>query len=899
MSIRNLDFLFKPSSIALIGASKRPQSVGSVLAQNLFRGGFEGPIMPVHPKHDHIHSVRTYRDVASLPQAPDLAVIATPPETLPGLIDELGRRGTKAAVVITAGFGEGGNARGQALRAAMLEASRPHLLRIVGPNCLGITIPGINLNAGFGSTTPKPGGLAFVTQSGAIVASVADWASARGIGFSHLVSLGAMADVDFGDMLDYLANDSTTKAILLYVESITQARKFMSAGRAAARTKPVIMVKAGRHEEGARAAASHTGALAGLDVVYDTAIKRAGILRVFSLEELFEAVETLGRNPAPGGDRLAIVTNGGGIGVLATDALIDEGGRLAALSRTTINRLDKVLPATWSRGNPIDIIGDATAQRYRDTLDALFQDPAVDAALVLNCPTAVASSLDAARATIAARSRGQRVSLLTSWVGESEARASRELFAAHEIPTYDTPSQAIRAFMHLVNYRRNQAQLTETPSSIPEAFSPDTDAAKSIIETVLGEGREWLNEQEAKAILAAYKIPVVATHVASDAEEAGVLAAKLDGPVALKILSPDILHKSDVGGVALELTGAQAVREAAQAMSDRVLAARPDARIIGFTLQPMIHRPGAYELLLGMLEDPQFGPLLVFGQGGTAVEVIKDTAFVQPPLSMQLAKEAISRTRVSRLLAGYRSFPAVDLDTLALTLIKLSQLIIDFAEIKELDINPLLADDRGVIALDARIRVETATCRGEERLAIRPYPKALEETVELPDGQSFLIRPVVPEDERSLQRSFAKLTPEEVRLRFLAPMKALSHVTAARFTQIDYDREMALLLTEPGIPGKTEIYGVVRLACDPDKETAEFAIIVRGDLTGRGLGHHLMQRILDYARSHGIGAIHGDVLRENQPMLKLSDDFGFEQLDLPGSPELIRVRLSLKSLAPT
>ncbi len=893
MSVRNLDFLFKPKSVALIGASRRANSVGAVLAQNLFQGGFDGPVMPVHPKHAHIQSVPAYPDVASLPITPDLAVIATPPETVPGLIAELGARGTRAAVVITAGFGEGADEQGRHLKQAMLDAARPHLLRIVGPNCLGMLVPRVGLNASFAESAAQPGRLAFVAQSGAIVTSVIDWASNRGIGFSHLVSLGAMSDVDLGDMLDYLASDRDARAILLYIEAVTSARKFMSAARAAARSKPVVVVKAGRHAEGARAVASHTGALAGSDEVYDTAFRRAGMLRVFSLEELFDAVGTLGAIDPPRGDRLTILTNGGGMGVLATDSLIDEGGRLAELTPETLGALDNVLPPIWSRANPIDIIGDADGARYAAALAPLLEDRSVDAVLVLHCPTAIASSTEAARAVVDTLGGHKSPSILTSWVGGEEARKARHLFAEHKIPTYETPGQAVRAFMHMVTYRRNQAALIETPASVPEDFTPDVAKARQIIDGALRAGRTWLSDPQAKAVIAAYAIPVAGTEIAADPKAAAEAAARLGGAVALKILSPDITHKTDVGGVVLNLEGPRAVEAAAEAMLAHVAQENPEARVEGFTVEPMVRRPGAYELILGMSEDLQFGPTILFGQGGTAVEVIADKALALPPLNMRLAHEAMSRTRIHRLLQGYRGLAPVNLDAIALTLIKVSQLIIDFAEIAELDINPLLADEYGVIALDARIRVAPATRPGAERLAIRPHPKELEETIALDDGRALLLRPVLPEDEPSLQAAFAKLTPEEIRLRFFAPMKTLSHVQAARFTQIDYDREMALILTESGIPGQTEIFGVVRIAADPDNERAEYAVIVRHDMTGLGLGRLLMQRILDYADRRGIGEIYGDVLRENTTMLKLCKTLGFTQSASVEEPGVVRVSLKL------
>jgi acetyltransferase len=891
MTIRNLDFLFKPGSVAVIGASKRSASVGAVLTRNLVAGGFAGPIMPVNPKYDNIDGLRVYPDVASLPAAPDLAVISTPPAMVPGLINELGARGTRAAIVITAGFGESGELHGRGLQQQLLEAARPYVLRVLGPNCLGIMAPGTSLNASFAHTSPTPGSLAFVAQSGAIVTSVLDWARARGIGFSYLVSLGDMADVDFGDMLDYLANDGATRAILLYIETIIHARKFMSAARAAARMKPVIVVKAGRYAEAARAAASHTGALAGSDAVYDAAFRRAGMLRVYSLEELFDAVQALALSRRPRGDRLAILTNGGGVGVLATDALIEQGGHLAELSADTIARLNRVLPPTWSHGNPIDIIGDAPASRYRDALAALSEDDNVDAILVLNCPTAVASGSDTARAVIETMASRQGPPVLTSWVGDGAAAAARRLFNEHRVPTHDTPEQAVRAFMYLVDYRRNQELLMETPPSVPAAFTPDVARARAPLQQALHEGREWLLEPEAKEMLAAYGIPVVMTRTAHTPDEAASLAAEIGGAVALKILSRDIVHKSEVGGVALDLAGPTTVREVATAMQDKLRREYPHARLAGFAVEPMVRRPRAYELIIGATQDVQFGLVVLFGHGGTGVEVIDDKALALPPLNMRLAYELISRTRIARLLRGYRAQPAVNLNEIALTLIRVAQLVIDIPEIAELDINPLLADEYGVMALDARIRVSMAPAA--ERLAIRPYPKELEEDIPLADGRTLWLRPILPEDEPALQAAFAKLTPEEIRLRFFIPVKTLSHVVAARFTQIDYDREMALILTERGIPGKTEIYGVVRISADPDNEHAEYAIIVRGDMTGLGLGVVLMRRIIDYARSRGIDEIYGDVLRENKTMLKLCQALGFTQSRVADEPGVTRVTLGL------
>lgn len=893
MSVRNLDALFQPRSVALVGASRQEGSVGQVLARNLFNSGFGGAVMPVHPKHKAVEGVLAYPSLSALPETPDLCVIATPPDTVPGLVAEAGARGARAVVVITAGFSEGGSDRGRALEQAMLQAAKPHTLRVVGPNCLGLMVPGIGLNASFAHVRPHADSLAFIAQSGAVLTSVLDWAHERNIGFSHLVSMGGMADVDFGDLLDYLATDRATRAILLYVEAVTHARKFMSAARAASRVKPVIVIKAGRRAEGAKAAASHTGALAGSDKAYDAAFRRAGMLRVDDLGELFDAVETLAMARPVEGNRLAILTNGGGIGVLATDTLIELGGALAELSPVTLEKLDAVLPPTWSRGNPVDIIGDATGERYAKAIDPLIHDKGADALLVLNCPTAIASSTEAAGAVVEALGKSRRC-VLTSWLGETTARDARRLFASHRIPSYQTPGDAVRAFMHMVTFRRNQEMLTQTTPAIPERFSPNPAAVRNILARALGEGREWLNEVEAKDVLAAYDIPTVPTTVTATPEEAADAAARFFGPVALKILSPDITHKSDVGGVALNLQTPAAVRQEAAAMAARVAEKRPEARLVGFTVQPMVRRPGAYELIAGVTEDRQFGPLILFGQGGTAVEVIDDTALTLPPLNMRLAHEVIARTRVVRLLRGYRDRPPVAMDALALTLVKLSQLIIDTAEIVELDINPLLADEYGVLALDARVRVRAAPPGPPaQRLAIRPYPNSLERTMTLPDGREFIIRPVRPEDEPQFQELFTHLSPSDVRMRFFAPKRFLSHPMAARMTQIDYDREMAFVIADPTLAGKAAIYGAVHLSADPDNERAEFAILVRSDMVGLGLGPLLMRRMIDYARERGIREIFGEVLRENQPMRKLCEVLRFTQTTAADDPSLIHVSLRL------
>jgi len=866
-----------------------------VLARNLTAGSFRGPVLPVNPKHRSVAGILCHKSVHDLPITPDLAVICTPPHTIPGMIDELGGRGTKGAVVISAGFAELGH-EGAELQDRLLAAAQPHLLRLVGPNCLGIMVPGHGLNASFAHLSPPVGDIGFLSQSGAVLTSVIDWAYARGIGFSHLASLGSMADIDFGDMLDYLARDPKTRAIMLYIEAVTEPRKFMSAARAAARTKPVIVIKSGRTASGAKAASSHTGALAGSDDVYDVAFRRAGMLRVADMDELFDAVETLGMRVKVEGERLAVLTNGGGLGVMAADTASDLDGVLASLSDDTMDALNASLPRTWSHGNPIDIIGDAPGSRYTAAMDAILKDRGVDAVVVINCPTAIADSGDAAQAVVEAKAKTSKP-ILTSWIGHQAVEPARNLFAEHKIPTYDTPEKAVRAFMHLVTYKRNQTTLMEVPDSQPEDIQADPARAQSIIDEALSAGQRWLTEYQAKQVLEAYGVPIVETVVAPDVPSAVKEAERMGRPVAIKILSNDITHKSDVGGVALHLKNPADVERAATAMLERVSQTMPDAKIDGFTVQEMAQMPGAHELIIGMIEDANFGPVILFGQGGTAVEVFDDKALALPPLNMNLARAAIARTRVHRQLEGYRDRPAADIDAIALTMIKVAQIVTDHPAIDELDINPLFANEDGVLVLDARISVKQPTVDiGSKRLAIRPYPKKLETMIEDAEGDRYFLRPIKPEDEPLMHEMVAEMDPEDLRLRFFSPVKRLTHDTVARLSQIDYDREMAFVAQPVDDAGKPlrDIAGIVRIAADPDNMRAEYAVIVSSHLKGHGLGRRLMMEIIAYAKLRGIGEIFGEVLRENKPMLALAEQLGFSRHANDDEPELVEVRLSLQ-----
>ena len=893
MTIRNLEHALAPRSVAVIGASTERGSVGNVLTENMLAGGFAGEVYLVNPRYQTIGGRRCYPDVASLPEAPELAVIATRPDTVPTLIGELGKKGTRAVVVVTAGFAP-------ELKQAMLDQAKPYCLRIIGPNCLGIAVPGIGLHANFGLNRPQAGKLAFLSQSGALVTGILDWAVARGIGFSYVVSMGDMADVDVGDLLDFLAADIATSSILLYLETIPAARKFMSAARSAARVKPVIVIKSGRYRESARAAATHTGALAGSDAAVSAAFRRAGLVRVEELEELFAAAETLTAiKPVPGNE-LMILTNGGGAGVLAVDDLIQAGGKLAPLSDGAVAELDKVLPANWSRANPVDIIGDAEPKRYRAALDALLPNLKADALLVINCPTAVASSSEAAEAVIEAIARApnrERLPpILTNWLGEDAAAGGRRKFREASIPTYDSPTDAVKGFLYLWQHTQAQEALMRTPPRETERTHVAEEAARTIMRTAAAAGRSMLTEPEAKAVLSAYGIPTVATRVAASPQEVEAIAEGLlqQAPaLAVKILSKDISHKSDVGGVRLGLRSAQEAVHAAEHMQRRVHEFKPEARIEGFTVQPMVMRPNAHELLMGVYQDRLFGPMILFGAGGTATEIIHDTAVALPPLDAELARDLMEQTRIYKLLEGYRDRPPADLAAIAETLRRLSQLVVDCPAVKELDINPLLADETGVIALDARLRIEPSEVEmagPNPNLAIRPYPNQWERWIATDNGYRVFVRPIKPADEHLYEDFVAKLSREDIRFRFLTPRKEFSHKFIARLTQIDYSRAMAFVALDKE---QKELLGVARLAADPDYLKGEYAIIVRSDLKGTGIGWALMRHLIRYAEKEGLRELVGDVLASNQSMLEMCRALGFEIAADPEDLSIRKVRLKL------
>jgi len=895
MSTYRLQQLFQPKSIAIIGVGAKPTSVGRAILKNLQSAKFAGKIWLVDLHQQEIDGIKTFQDVGTLPDIPDLAILAVPAQAIPEILLAAGQKGLRAAIIVTAGLGHGPGS----LLQKVSDTARSFGIRILGPNCIGLLSPAARLNASFAAEMPAPGDIALISQSGAIAAGLIAWAIQRSIGFSAVASVGDMADIDIGDLLDYFALDQSTRSILVYIESVKDVRKFMSAARAAARVKPVIAIKAGRHRQAAAAAATHTGALAGSDAVYDAALERAGILRVFDLDEFFDAAETLARTRPFRGERLAILTNGGGIGVMAVDKLNDCGGTLAALSDVTKNLLDKHLPVMWSKANPVDIVGDADGERYALALKAMLADQENDAILILQVPTALSTPLETAQrvSEIFAKSRHESRSkpLFSAWIGESPETA--RIFADAEIPHFSTESDAVRGFMHLVQYRRAQETLAKVPQSLPHEFSPNKQGARDLLQRVTAEKRKWLDPDEVVALFTAYQIPILPVAIAATPDDAARAAKEFlqtAGSVAIKVFSREILHKSDVGGVELNLRDGEAVRKAAATLVEKALRLRPDAKIRGVTVQPMVVRPNGRELIAGVANDPTFGPVILFGRGGTAVEVINDKALALPPLDLSLAAQLIQKTRVARRLKAYRNVPAADEEAIALTLVKLSQMTADLVEISEVDINPLVADERGVVALDARVAIlpeQSTSSFTNPRFAIKPYPSEWEREIAFGDSASVFVRPIRPEDDGLLRNFVSKISSDDLRLRFFAPVRKLGSEFLARLTQLDYSRAIALIALDTA---QSDILGVVRLHIDANFEAGEYAVLVRSDLKGRGLGWRLMELIIDYARAAGLQRIEGQVLSKNTSMLKMCGELGFEILPDAddASTKLVRLKLS-------
>jgi len=883
--------LLAPRSVALVGATEREGALGSIVYRNLAAGGLRGALYAVNPKHRAIFGQPAYGRLSELPEPPDLAVVVTPARTVPDIIADAGAAGVKAAVILSSGFAESGEA-GRALQDELAAAAKRAGVRLLGPNCLGVMRTDCGLNATFARTPALAGHLALVSQSGAICGAILDWAHGAQIGFTSVVSLGGAMDVDFGEILDFLVADAGTEAILLYVEGIRDARRFISALRAAARVKPVVALKVGRYASGSRAASSHTGALVGSDAVFEAALRRAGTVRVKTYTQLFAAARVLATERFPEGERLAILTNGGGPGVVAADSAAENGVPLAQLSEETVSLLNRELPPQWSHANPIDIIGDAPPERFAAATRVALADPGVDALLAMYSPVAVTAPEDAARAVARAAS-GSRKPVLAAWLGDINPSASRAWLESHGIANFYTPENAVEAFSFLCAYRRNQEQLMQVPAAGAEGETradeprPDLAAASAIRDRARAEGRSLLTQDEAKALLAAFHLPVPRSIVASGKEKAVAAAKDIGFPVVLKIHSPDISHKSDVGGVRLDLQNADMVASAFDDMMRHVRALRPEARVEGAMVQPMLRFAHAREVLVGVATDLVFGPVISFGTGGVAVETVRDTAIALPPLNGALARELMARTTVSRLLAGYRNVPAADLEALSAVLVGVSRMVCTLPWLKEMDLNPVLAHPGGAVIADARVVVDIEQKELPPRyghMAIHPYPVELEGEIRLRDGRSVRVRPIRPEDAGRELRFFDGLSDQSRYQRFMQYVKELSPRMLARFTQLDYDRELALVALWQG-----EFIAVGRYAPNADGATAEFALTVADDWQGKGLGHALLEKLCDAARGAGYSALYGHILDANREMLGLASHLGFVQ-DSRGGTEVTVVR---------
>jgi len=881
MSIDNMDKIFQPESIAVVGASERKGSVGAALMHNLIERGFPGGIYPINPQHKKLWKLPACPSIKDLKTPVDLAVIATPIASTPQIIKECADAGVGGAVIISAGGKEIGE-QGKNLEAAILKEAERSGLRIVGPNCIGIVNSRAKLNASFASQMPISGKMAFLSQSGAICSSILDLSINENIGFSYFVSLGSMLDVDFGDMIDYLGGQPEVSSIVMYVESLTRFRNFMSAARAVSRVKPIIALKAGRSAAGALAAASHTGALAGEDSVYDAALKRAGVLRVKTFEELFDCAELVAKQPKPRGPGLVIITNAGGPGVMAADTLSEYGYEPVTLSADTLKKLDKILPPYWSKRNPIDMLGEATPELYRKVVEICLRAVEVNGILILSAPQALTDTAEAAAALVNLI-RDTPIPVITSWIGGAEMQKGRDIFNRAGIPTFDTPERAVRAFIDIYRYSKNIEMLQEIPSRFPSELKFDRQKAQELIRAGLDTQNRLLTEREAKELLSAYGIPVDHMESAVNREEAVNKAAAMGFPVVLKINSRDISHKSDAKGVLLDLKNENEVRDAFDRIIKNAQAYNPKARIDGVTIQPMRKRPD-YELILGAKQDRDFGPVILFGMGGILTEVLKDRAIALPPLNRLLAKRLLEETKVYQLLQGYRDIPPANIQLLEEILIRLAQLVTDFSEIEELDINPLFINEKNACAIDARVLLKSSDKPAPHHLVISPYPDQFEEHSRTSVGLDIFVRPIRPEDAPLLVGLFESLSPRSVYLRFFSPMKQLPHSMLGLFTQIDYDRHIALVALSES-KSKEEMLGVARVILERNLKEAEFSVVVGDPWQGKGIGAALLQRCLSIASDQGLERVTGVVLAENTQMLALGKKMGFKSKKVLGANE--------------
>jgi len=875
MEANNLKKLFNPKTIAVIGATNKEGHVGYSLMKNLIASRFDGTVYPINPKRTSVLGVKAYPSVSKTPDKIDLAIIATPAKTVKGIVEECGMSGVSGIVIISAGFKEIGK-EGEDMGNAIFEIAKKYKMRIIGPNCLGFIRPKHNINASFANKMALPGKVAFISQSGALGTAVLDWATKQNVGFSYFVSIGSMIDVGFHDLIDYFGQDQEVSSILIYMESLTHAKKFLSAARAFARTKPIIVLKVGKSSEGAKAAMSHTGSLTGNDAVFDAAFKRAGIVRVDTIGQLFNSAQTLAMQPRPLGKRLAIVTNAGGPGVIATDSLMDLKGELAKLSDITIKNLNEVLPSAWSKSNPVDVLGDADPKRYKEAVEICIKDENVDGILVILTPQAMTDSSEVAKEIIEVSKKSSKP-ILASWMGEEDVQKGRDILQKGNVPNYAIPENAVKCFMIMYNYSENLKILYETPATIPHAFKPKTKENRKLINDILKENRYVLDEAECNQLLSNYEIPIAKCGAAKTKDEAIKLAEKIGFPVAAKILSPDILHKTDVGGVELNLSSKEEVAKAYDKIIYSVREKTPKAKITGLCISAMVSKK--YELLIGCKKDPIFGPTIVFGMGGVAVEVFKDTNIGLPPLNMALAMRIIEETKIYKLLKGYRGMKGVDIASIQFLLYKFAYLIMDFPEIKEIDINPFAVDSEGGVVIDAKVILDEKVAGKETRpyshMVISPYPQEYISKFKLKNGKEVILRPIKPEDEPMEWEMFTKFSERTQRFRFFQLIKDITHELLIRYTQIDYDREIAII-AEVDDKGKKKMAGVVRLIADAYNETGEFAIVVADPWQKQGLGDKFTDYILKIAKDRGIKRVYADFLNDNFIMKHMFEIRGFK-----------------------
>ncbi len=893
---RSLQPIFTPKTVAVIGATEKPGSVGRTVIWNLISSPFGGTVYPVNPKRENILGIKAYPSIQDLPDPIDLAVIVTPAPTVPNLIAECVQAGVKGAIVISAGFKEVGP-EGAELEQQILAHARKGKMRVIGPNCLGVMNPLTGLNATFATAPARPGNVAFISQSGALCTSVLDWSFKEHVGFSAFVSIGSMLDVGWGDLIYHLGDDPHTQSIVIYMETIGDARAFMSAAREVALAKPIIVIKPGRTEGAARAAASHTGSLTGSDEVLEAAFRRCGVLRVNTIGEIFSMAEVLSKQPRPKGPHLTIVTNAGGPGVLAVDALITSGGKLAELSPETMQKFNQILPPQWSHNNPVDILGDASPERYAQALEVAAQDENSDGLLVILTPQAMTDPTATAEA-LKEYARSYDKPILASWSGGQDIAAGEAILNKAGIPTFLYPDTAAEAFAYMWKYTDNLQALYETVSLTQDAASgPDREAASAIIERVRGSGRPLLTEAESKALLAAYGIPTVPTHIAHSADQAVALAEKIGYPVVLKLHSETVTHKTDVGGVKLNLNGEQAVRSAFEAIRQGVSQKHSEKDFLGVTVQPMVELSDAYELIIGSSIDPQFGPIVLFGMGGQLVEVFKDRALGLPPLNATLARRMMEHTKIFEALKGVRGRPPVDLSALETLLVHFSQLVAEQRWIKELDINPLLASHEGLLALDARVVIHEVKEESQlPRLAIRPYPAQYVAPWTMKDGTPVVIRPIRPEDEMLMRRFHESLSDRTVYLRYLSPMllsTRTTHERLARITHNDYDREIALVV-EGEESGQKVIFGVARLSkLRGTNEEARFSMLISDAYQGKGLGKELLSRSIAIGRDEKIKRIIALMAPENEAMRRLCRAVGFSSFEIDSKNGMLKAQIEL------